>query len=78
MARYCARWKVGPKDVSEVGWNPASGGMDVLEGLPASALGKRDGRVAFLPEGREELSETSAGSLNLGTDKDGGLESSSL
>ena len=36
------RRHVASKDVGEVEWNPESGGMDVLQGLPSSALGGRD------------------------------------
>ena len=71
VARNYLRRKVAPENVGEVEWNPASGGMGVLGGLPPSALGKKNGLVG------SHFSETGTVSPDLDTERNGGVKSSS-
>ena len=43
VAQYCARKRVGPRDVGEMDWAPASDRPDETEVWPWSVLGKRQG-----------------------------------
>ena len=77
VSRCCGCRQVEPKDVGDVNWNPASGGMDGPRGLPSSASGRRDGDGLFPEEGRGEASGTRIGPPNPETGGGAGLESSS-
>ena len=43
VARYCGRKQVGPQDVGDVEWNPASGGSDGMDVWPSPLPGRDSG-----------------------------------
>ena len=77
VAKYCARGQDPPGDVGDMKWNPASASLAVLDGLPASTLGKKLANDRPPLGGSEACGDTSAVSPKGSSGTDGGFHSSS-